>query len=204
MSNRLLSRSCCLYFTKHQYAAYSTLPKEAAGKFTSNKLINTTKSDSVQRTLVYIGPFSETMKRYKMTASFFGLCGIVLVPALINSAPPLSVLLAGLSTVSPAIFVHFYTKGYVSKLIVYDDVKQVEKERKKPRDMKDKFVGIETISFFGKVKLDSMWLSQLNYTSTPKGIVWRNKQKFFTFEREIMHADPYLRALCHRVEKKQS
>ncbi|OBZ87252.1 hypothetical protein A0J61_04701 [Choanephora cucurbitarum] len=202
----ILFRTCRLYL-KHQNAAYSTLPKQAAGKFTSNKLISPHESDHVQRTLVYIdflsGPFSETMKRYKMTASFFGLCGMMLVPALINSAPPLSIVLAGLSTVSPAIFVHFYTKGYVSKLIVYDDVKQVERERKRPRDIQDKFIGIETISFFGRLQLDSMWLSQLSYRSTTKGVFWQTKQKTFTLEREIMQADPYLKALCHRVEKKQ-
>lgn len=42
-----------------------------------------------------VGPFSETMRRYKMTASFFGLCGILAVPALLSSgqAPAMSVAL---------------------------------------------------------------------------------------------------------------
>lgn len=42
-----------------------------------------------------LGPFAETMRRYKMTASFFGLCGIFAVPALLSSgqAPAMSVAL---------------------------------------------------------------------------------------------------------------
>lgn len=44
---------------------------------------------------VCLGPFAETMKRYKMTASFFGICGIIAVPGLISTgqAPILSVAL---------------------------------------------------------------------------------------------------------------
>lgn len=42
-----------------------------------------------------VGPFSETIKRYKMTASLFGMCGICAVPALLSTgqAPALSVAL---------------------------------------------------------------------------------------------------------------
>lgn len=113
----LLLKQCQAY-------RYSTLPKKASGKFTSNKLIP--KKDiinEVQRTLVYlgmnfvlvyvcvyincinrlsysvyIGPFSETMKRYKMTASFFGVCGMIIVPGLVSTGqvPLLSVALGNL------------------------------------------------------------------------------------------------------------
>jgi hypothetical protein len=99
-----------------QVAYYSTLPKQASGKFTSNKQIAQPIEGkiNIQQTLVYIGkkllniykdvfiesrlsqgPFTETMKRYKMTASFFGLCGIFAVPALLSTgqAPALSVAL---------------------------------------------------------------------------------------------------------------
>ena len=55
----ILFRTCRLYL-KHQNAAYSTLPKQAAGKFTSNKLISPHESDHVQRTLVYIGNLPTT------------------------------------------------------------------------------------------------------------------------------------------------
>ncbi|KAG1055167.1 hypothetical protein G6F46_006637 [Rhizopus delemar] len=192
---------------------YSTLPKQAAGKFTSNKLItepSNTKNNinEVQRTLVYIGPFAETMKRYKMTASFFGICGIIAVPGLISTgqAPMLSVALAGISAISPAIFVHFYTRGYVTKLIVYDDIKKVERERKRPKEMKDKFIGLETISFWGRFKEENMWLSQLKYKSTTKGLVWQQNtgsKHIFTLEREIIEADPYLNALSKRIQRKQ-
>ncbi|KAI9478764.1 MAG: hypothetical protein EXX96DRAFT_572193 [Benjaminiella poitrasii] len=195
-----------------QLLKYSTLPKKAAGPFTSNKLIGpSTKdhADEIRRTLVYIGPFAETMKRYKMTASVFGLCGIVAVPALLSSGqvPVLSAALAGISAVSPALFVHFYTHGYVTKLVVYDDIKTVEKERKRSRDMKDKFIGIETISFWGRFKEETNWLSQLRYKSTPKGLTWQQKtgaKHVFTLEREIMEADPYLKALSDRVQKSEA
>jgi hypothetical protein len=165
-----------------------------------------------------------------MTASFFGLCGIFAVPALLSTgqAPAMSVALgnkkwvkrrrivkltlnlvsvAGISAVSPAIFVHLYTSGYVTKLVVYDDIKAVEKERKKPNQMKDKFIGIETVSFWGRFKEESMWLSQLGYKSTPKGITWQQKmgaKHIYTLEREIMEADPYLKALADRVQKREA
>ncbi|CAO3622537.1 unnamed protein product [Mucor hiemalis] len=188
------------------------MPKKAAGRFTSNKLITQPVKghvNEVQQTLVYIGPFAETMRRYKVTASFFGLCGIFAVPALMSTgqAPPLSVALAGISAVSPAIYVHLYTSGYVTKLVVYDDIKNVERERKKPREMKDKFIGIETVSFWGRFKEETMWLSQLGYKSTPKGITWQQKtgaKNVYTFEREIMEADPYLKALADRVQRREA
>lgn len=104
-------------------------------------------------------------------------------------------------------FVHLYTSGYVTKLVVYDDIKTVEKERKKPKEMKDKFIGIETVSFWGRFKEDTMWLSQLAYKSTPKGITWQQKlgaKNTYTMEREIMEADPYLKALVDRVQRKEA
>ncbi|KAI8096937.1 uncharacterized protein BX664DRAFT_257241 [Halteromyces radiatus] len=84
---------------------YSTqLPKKAAGAFTSNHYINNTSTvatnnndnnNIVNKTLVYIGPFSETIRRYKMTASLFSICGICAVPALLSTgqAPVISVAL---------------------------------------------------------------------------------------------------------------
>lgn len=102
---------------------------------------------------------------------------------------------------------HLYTNGYVTKLIVYDDVKNVEKDRKKPKLIKDKFIGIETVSFWGRFKEDTMWLSQLGYKSTPKGITWKQKtgaKHVYTLEREIMEADPYLKALADRVQRKEA
>ncbi|KAI9279129.1 hypothetical protein BY458DRAFT_503209 [Sporodiniella umbellata] len=167
------------------------------------------------------------MKRYKMTASFFGVCGLIAVPGLASTgqAPLLSVALgmhslfcfvltcfssllktAGISAISPAIFVHFYTRGYVTKLIVYDDIKKVERERKRPKEMKDKYIGLETISFWGRFKEQNMWLSQLKHKSTTKGLVWEQKtgaKSIFTLEREIMEADPYLNALTKRVQKRE-
>ncbi|GAA5795335.1 hypothetical protein EDC94DRAFT_604673 [Helicostylum pulchrum] len=206
----LLKRSAATPISSHLIRCYSTLPKKASGRFTSNKLIsepNETHVKDVQQTLVYIGPFAETMRRYKMTASFFGICGIFAVPALLSTgqAPIMSVALAGISAVSPAVFVHLYTSGYVTKLVVYDEIKKVERERKKPKEMKDKFIGIETISFWGRYKEDTMWLSQLKYKSTPKGITWQQKtgaKNIYTLEREIIEADPYLKALADRVQQK--
>ncbi|KAI8987607.1 hypothetical protein BDF20DRAFT_851140 [Mycotypha africana] len=208
---RQINRSalCCHYLL--QTAKYSTVPKVAAGSFTSNKLINSSRNDdfnNVQRTLVYIGPLSETLKRYKLTASFFGICGCIAVPALLFSghAPPLSIALAGVSAVAPSLFVHFYTKGYVTKLIVYDDIKNVEKERKQPKTIKDKFISLETISFLGRSKQETMWLSQLAYVSSVKALIWKQKvgaRHTFTLERPVMEADAYLRALVKRVQSRE-
>lgn len=95
----------------------------------------------------------------------------------------------------------------MTKLIVYDDIKTVEKERKKPKQMKDKFIGIETVSFWGRFKEESMWLSQLRYKSTTKGITWQQKtgaKHIYTLEREIMDADPYLKTLADRVQKRET
>lgn len=104
-------------------------------------------------------------------------------------------------------FVQYYTNGYVTKLVVYDDIKTVERERKKPKQMKDKFIGLETISFFGRFKEENMWLSQLKYRSTPRGLSWQQKRgakHVYSLEREIMEADPYLRALADRVQKREA
>lgn len=73
--------------------------------------------------------------------------------------------------------------------------------------MKDKFIGLETVSFWGKFKEENMWLSQLKYKSTPKGITWQQKlraKNVYTLEREIMEADPYLKALADRVQRKEA
>jgi hypothetical protein len=73
--------------------------------------------------------------------------------------------------------------------------------------MKDKFIGIETVSFWGQFKEETMWLSQLGYKSTPKGITWQQKtgaKNIFTMEREIIEADPYLKALANRVERREA
>lgn len=42
-----------------------------------------------------LGPFAETMQRYKMVASLFGACGLCAVPALLSTGQPniLSVIL---------------------------------------------------------------------------------------------------------------
>ncbi|KAI9366490.1 hypothetical protein BD770DRAFT_311661 [Pilaira anomala] len=159
----LLKRSVATPVTNNVFRCYATLPKKAAGKFTSNKMINEPNEShvkDVQQTLVYIGPFAETMRRYKMTASFFGLCGIFAVPALLSTgqAPVMS-------------------------------------------------VALETVSFWGRFKEDNMWLSQLRYKSTPKGITWQQKtgaEKIYTLEREIIEADPYLKALADRVQRKEA
>ncbi|ORE18444.1 hypothetical protein BCV71DRAFT_179496 [Rhizopus microsporus] len=158
MRSLLLQHSPCI----RQAYTYSTIPKKAAGRFTSNRLIaesTKTSYNEVQRTLVYIGPFADSVKKYKMTASFFGICGIIAVPSLISTgqAPILS-------------------------------------------------VALETVSFWGRFKEENMWLSQLRYKSTTKGLIWQQKtgpKHTFTLEREIVEADPYLRALAKRVEKRE-
>lgn len=87
---------------------------------------------------------------------------------------------------------------------MYDDVKTVEKERRRPKEIKDKFIGLETISFWGNFKEDSMWLSQLRYRSTPKGITWQQRagaKRVYTLEREIVEADPFLKGIADRIQK---
>ncbi|KAI8990235.1 hypothetical protein BDB01DRAFT_841985 [Pilobolus umbonatus] len=145
----------------YRVAYYSTIPPKAAGKFTSNKLISQPTEGhikDVQKTLVYIGPFAETVRRYKMTASLFGVCGILAAPVLLST-------------------------GQVPILSV----------------------ALETISFWGRYKEHTMWLSQLAYRSSPKGIIWQEKvghKNVFSLERAIMESDPYLNALADRIEKR--
>ncbi|KAI8068339.1 hypothetical protein BC940DRAFT_238078 [Gongronella butleri] len=88
-----------------QYFYSTQVPKKAAGAFTSNKHIDGVKPPShstINKTLVYIGPFSETIRRYKMTATLFGVCGLAAVPALLSTgqAPALSDLWLGFETYS--------------------------------------------------------------------------------------------------------
>ncbi|KAI8343644.1 hypothetical protein BC941DRAFT_509062 [Chlamydoabsidia padenii] len=194
---------------------YSTqLPKKAAGAFTSNRHItppSTTGNDDpnnsnvINKTLVYIGPFSETIKRYKMTASLFGICGICAVPALLSTgqAPALSVALAGVSAVAPSIFIHWYTQDYVANLIAYEDIKTIERQRKQQRTLppKDMWLGIESWTFFGRKKEHNMWLSQLVDISDQKAMRWQWGKKKFTLERGIMDADPFLKRLASSVHK---
>ncbi|KAI9015845.1 hypothetical protein CLU79DRAFT_707306 [Phycomyces nitens] len=75
---------------------YSTLPNKTSGPFTPNKLVEPAGDTfaNINRTLVYIGPFTETIRRYKTTASLFGICGICAVPALLSTgeAPIMSVI----------------------------------------------------------------------------------------------------------------
>ncbi|OAD79241.1 hypothetical protein PHYBLDRAFT_179036 [Phycomyces blakesleeanus NRRL 1555(-)] len=188
-------------------ANYSTQIKKTAGPFTPNKLITESVGDTsanINRTLVYIGPFTETIRRYKTTASLFGVCGICAVPALLSTgeAPIMSVVLAGVSAITPIGFVHWYTKDYVTRLIVHDDVKTVEKQRKKPQEIKDKWVGLEKVGLMGFVREQTVRLSDLTDKSTPKAVMWEAKGKKFALERDVMNTDPFLNGLVNFIKKK--
>ncbi|ORX43863.1 hypothetical protein DM01DRAFT_262485 [Hesseltinella vesiculosa] len=92
-ANPVVRTLSCLYSTQ--------LPKKAAGVFTSNKHIDAKSTPPlINKTLVYIGPFSETIRRYKMTATLFGVCGACAVPALLSTgqAPALSDVWLGFET----------------------------------------------------------------------------------------------------------
>ncbi|KAI8147745.1 hypothetical protein BJV82DRAFT_507352 [Fennellomyces sp. T-0311] len=80
------------------YSSAQRIPKKAAGAFTSNQHIS--QPVTLNKTLVYIGPFAETIQRYKMVASLFGVCGLCAVPGLLSTgqAPALSWI--GIETVS--------------------------------------------------------------------------------------------------------
>ncbi|CAO3632677.1 unnamed protein product [Cunninghamella echinulata] len=141
-----------------------------------------------------------------MTASLFGACGICAVPALLSTgeAPTISVMLAGLSAISPSIFIHWYTKEYVASLIAYEDIKIIERQRKKPLDIKDMWLGIETWSFFGVKKEQNMWLSQLFDVSDRKMMKWKYKNHIFAFEHGVMDADPFLKGLVKKMATNKS
>ncbi|CAO3592602.1 unnamed protein product [Absidia cylindrospora] len=191
---------------------YSTqIDKKAAGAFTSNKHITKDNNESnvINKTLVYIGPFSETIRRYKTTASLFGICGICAVPALLSTgeAPVISVALAGASAVAPSIFIHWYTKDNVASLIAYEGIKTIERLRKQrlPASVKvdkDIWLGIEKWTFFGSKKEHNMWLSQLSDISNPKAMRWQCGKQQFTLERDIMNADPFLKRLTSSLPQK--
>ncbi|KAI9323431.1 hypothetical protein BX666DRAFT_1886787 [Dichotomocladium elegans] len=210
----LLSRTrCCVRPTSLHVQQYSTskqLPKNAAGAFTSNKHIAQTVNAgdaTLNKTLVYIGPFAETMQRYKMVASLFGACGLCAVPALLSTgqAPALSVLFAGASAVAPAVFIHWYTRDLVTRLMVYDDVKTVERQRRRPREITGgKWIGIETCSALGRPREDTMWLSDLRpmavSNNSAKTVNWRFKNRRFALERAVVEADPFLLGLDKVVQ----
>ncbi|ORZ00447.1 hypothetical protein BCR43DRAFT_485232 [Syncephalastrum racemosum] len=189
------------------YATQQKLPQKAAGAFTSNKHIAT--PITTEKTLVYIGPFGDTLQRYKMVASLFGVCGLCAVPALLSTgqAPTMSIVFAGISALTPAAFVHWYTRGHVTRLMVYDDVRTVEKQRRRPKEMlqqSDKYVGIETCSPVGRLREHNLWLSELNDVSKSgsKAVVWQWKKRYpFILERSIIEADPFLNGLSGIVSK---
>ncbi|KAI7881832.1 hypothetical protein K492DRAFT_161126 [Lichtheimia hyalospora FSU 10163] len=191
-------------------AHYSTkqIPKKAAGAFTSNKYITQPVAGSIaNKTLVYIGPFADTMQRYKMVASLFGACGLCAVPALLSTGQPsiLSVILAGTSAMAPALFIHWYTRNIATKLIVYDDVKTVEQQRRRPREINTgKWIGIETSSLLGRLRENNMWLSDLTSTHGDKVITWQSSKRRYVFERAVMEADPYLQGLDQCISGKKS
>ncbi|KAI7853125.1 hypothetical protein BDC45DRAFT_511390 [Circinella umbellata] len=191
-----------------------SIPKKAAGAFTSNKHIS--QPVSLNKTLVYIGPFADSVQKYKMVATLFGACGLCAVPGLLSTgqAPVLAVALTGVSALIPAGFIHWYTRNLVTRLMVYDDIKTVERERRRPRDMKnDKWLGIETVSLFGRLKEHNMWLQDLKDVSLTsstqqqsKMVIWEeqkkpNKGRRYALERAIVEADPYLQGLANRCPK---
>ncbi|KAI9496021.1 hypothetical protein BDB00DRAFT_811421 [Zychaea mexicana] len=191
------------------------IPKKAAGAFTSNKHIS--QPVTLNKTLVYIGPFADSVQRYKMVASLFGVCGLCAVPGLLSTgqAPALSVIMAGVSAIMPAGFIHMYTRNLVTRLMVYDDVKTVERERRRPGDMKnDKWLGIETVSVFGRLKEHNMWLADLKDVTPSqqqsKMVLWEKQNKKtsgrgpsrrYALERAVVEADPYLQGLADRCTK---
>ena len=99
--------------------------------------------------------------------------------------------------------------------MVYDDIKTVERERRRPRDMKnDKWLGIETVSLLGRLKEHNMWLQDLkdvSFTSSTqqqqsKMVIWEeqkkpNKGRRYALERAVVEADPYLQGLANRCPK---
>lgn len=114
---------------------------------------------------------------------------------------------AGISALTPAAFVHWYTRGHVTRLMVYDDVRTVEKQRRRPKEMlqqPDKYVGIETCSPIGRYREHSLWLSELKDVSKPgsKAVAWQWKKHYpFILERTVMEADPFLNGLTDLVSK---
>ncbi|KAI9251394.1 hypothetical protein BDA99DRAFT_541383 [Phascolomyces articulosus] len=208
--------SCHVRFYSTPTSTAPRIPKKAAGAFTSNKHIS--QPVTLNKTLVYIGPFADSVQRYKMVASLFGVCGLCAVPGLLSTgqAPALSVILAGVSAIIPAGFIHFYTRNLVTRLMVYDDIKTVERERRRPRDMKDnKWLGIETVSIFGRLKEHTMWLTDLKDVSSSsskeqqsKMVIWeeynkktKSKGRRYALERVVVEADPYLQGLANRCPK---
>ncbi|KAF7727143.1 hypothetical protein EC973_008004 [Apophysomyces ossiformis] len=178
-TQRLVVRSA----VKHTTWYSTQIPKKAAGAFTQNKYIaKPLEANAMNRTLVYIGPFAETIRRYKMTASLFGICGLCSVPALLSTgqAPILSVVL------------------------VHDDVKTVERQRKRPQELKDKWIGLERITFLGRSCEDNAWLSELSDKSNKKNVLWQNRKTktIYSLEKAVVESDPYLHTLANRLHQK--
>ncbi|KAM3579401.1 hypothetical protein VKS41_008259 [Umbelopsis sp. WA50703] len=182
----------------------STVPKEAAGPFTTNDKISTT-SRPEDKTLVYLGPFAETIRKYKITASLFTLCGLCAVPALLTTgqAPVAASIMAGISAVTPTGFIHWLSGNYVSKLIVYDQPRNIRRT-KDIKITKDMLLELETYNLMGGVKTGKVMLSRLTEEELKKKayIGWAekgSKQRAWKLERAVVEADPYLNALADRI-----
>ncbi|KAI8579548.1 hypothetical protein K450DRAFT_241498 [Umbelopsis ramanniana AG] len=174
---RIPSRCFATSFIRQQ----SALPKEAAGPFTSNsKIASTSKPED--KTLVYLGPFAETIRKYKITASLFTICGMCAVPALLSTgqAPVAASVLAGISAVTPTAFIHWLSGNYVSKLIVYDQPRNIRRT-KDVKITKDMLLEMETFNAMGKTKTGKVMLSQLREAQLKKDtlIGWT--------EQELLH-----------------
>ncbi|KAH8555695.1 hypothetical protein BGW37DRAFT_516610 [Umbelopsis sp. PMI_123] len=195
-----LSRCCASSFIRQQ----STLPKEAAGPFTSNSKI-APASRPEEKTLVYLGPFADTIRKYKITASLFSICGICAVPALLatGQAPIAASVMAGISAVTPTVFIHWLSGNYVSKLIVYDQPRNIRRT-KDVKITKDMLLELETFNAMGKTNTGKVMLSQLREAELKKNslIGWTengSKQRAWKLERAVIEADPYLNAIARKI-----
>lgn len=114
-----------------------------------------------------------------------------------------SVHLAGLSAVTPTAFIHWLSGNYVSKLIVYDQPRNIRRT-KDVKITKDMLLEMETFNAMGKTKTGKVMLSQLREAQLKKNtlIGWTEQgtgQRAWKLERAVIEADPYLNAIAIKI-----
>lgn len=104
---------------------------------------------------------------------------------------------------TPTGFIHWLSGNYVSKLIVYDQPRNIRRT-KDIKITKDMLLELETYNLMGGVKTGKVMLSRLAEEQLNKKayIGWAEKgsqQRAWKLERAVVEADPYLNALADRI-----
>ncbi|ORY07461.1 hypothetical protein K493DRAFT_101377 [Basidiobolus meristosporus CBS 931.73] len=152
------------------------------------------------KTLVYMGPITTTIRSFKFYGLIFSGCGLISIPFLLNvGAEPL---LGATGALTPTILLQYLTCNYVTKVSLCNPP---GKAKRKHGYDDNQMLAIETLNFFGKPKETVLRLGDLrDDTRRFRFISWKNVgptgRKNFFIEREIFKGDPTLSMILNRIE----